>query len=206
MTLKPEVLKEIEDQFTEAVAGYCGFLSWAAGEIEEEGSEPGFDQPWRAAFLVFAGRGKVILFRQLLEENHSAIDPQTVAFIEDTDRDLDLWLEKCWNEVAGFFDEALPFLLSSYQAAFATRPEAHSGWDFDDFIDSRDILEFFFIGVGDLFPVASYAADLREKDRGVREAIDQLGLETFTEEFFPSRVAWYPERFWWHHAIVGKME
>ena len=73
------------------------------------------------------------------------------------------------------------------------------GWSFDDFIDERDLLEFFLIGVGDHFPLLGFAGKIFEHDCRVRECIAELGLETYADEYFPNRIPWYPSRFWWHH-------
>jgi hypothetical protein len=192
-------LKEIEEQLSEFAAGFSGFVSWARGEVVNEAAEGGQDLRWRAAFLAFAGKGRVETYRGVLEANRYEIDSFLSEMIKTTHQELDSWLNEAWNRVAADFEEAFPFLIEAYHKSYASKGKGMMGRNFDDFLDERDLLEFFVIGVGDVFPTTEFCAHLFEEDCKVREVIAELGLENFEEEFFPGRIPWYPPRFWWHH-------
>ncbi len=112
-------------------------------------------------------------------------------------------MTQSWNEVARQFESAFPFLLSSFHNTYLKGTDTGLGWDFDDFIDERDLLEFFLIGIGDIIPTQKFAEQLRKQDGLIRERLVALGLEDYDTEFFPGRIAWFPERFWWHHHTSG---
>ncbi len=202
--LSHEELKHIDEQLAEFAVGYSGFLSWARGDILEEDPVPGPDEPWRAAFLVFAGKGRVEVYRDILRENHFATDPYTLDLLERTSQELEDWLTQSWNEVVRLFESAFPLLIRSYHDAYLKGNGMDLGWDFDDFLDERDLLEFFLIGIGDVMPIREFTEQLRSQDHMIRERVAVLGLEDYEADFFPGRIAWYPDRFWWHHFIPEK--
>lgn len=199
--LSQEELQRIDEQLAEYAAGYSGFLSWARGIVLEEDPQPGPDEPWRAAFLVFAGKGRVEVYQNILKANKYPTDPYTTTLLERTAQELDEWLTQSWNELVDLFEEAFPLILRSYHDTYLKGERTGLGWDFDDFLDERDLLEFFVIGAGDLLPVKEFSEKLVQHDHLIRQEVAQLGLEEYGAEFFPARIAWYPERFWWHHFI-----
>lgn len=192
-------LREIADQLAEYSAGYAGFLCWARGEIDVVDEEEGDDLPWRKPFLVFAGSGRVRLYQSILKKHRYEIEKYTKDSIEATNAELEEWLKETYNEVAGLLEQAYPFLVDAYECSYRGSEGGDLGWDFDDFMEERDLLEFFLIGVGDTFPTTELSVGLFEHDCMVRERIAELGLENYEDEFFPGRVSWYPPRFWWHH-------
>lgn len=197
--LTPEQRAEIAEKLDESAAGYSGFLSWARGEVEELGAPSEADLAWRATLMVFAGKGRVEVLREILEDHPDPISQPTEELIRATDTELDEWLSGEWNRVSEELEEALPLLLTAYRRAYTPGKQATIGWNFDDFLDERDLLEFLLIGLGDLFPVTEFREGLVAADREVREWIEALRLETLEEEFFPGRIEWLPRRFWWHH-------
>ena len=199
--LTQEELKRIDEQLAEFAVGFSGFLSWARGDIFEEDPVAGPDEPWRAAFLVFAGKGRVEVYRNILNENHYKTDPYTLNLLERTSQELEAWLTQSWNEVARLFESAFPMLIRSYHDTYLKGKSEDLGWDFDDFLDERDLMEFFLIGIGDTFPTQVFSEQMSVQDQLIRERVAQLGLEDYEAEFFPGRIAWFPERFWWHHFI-----
>jgi hypothetical protein len=201
--LSQEQLKAIDEQLAEYAVGYSGFLSWARGDILEEDPYPGPDEPWRASFLVFAGKGRAEVYQNILTENQFPIDPYTLDLLEKTSEELDAWLNQSWNEVARQFESAFPFLLKSFHNTYLKAKDTGVGWDFDDFMDERDLLEFFLIGLGDILPIREFTQQIERQDVQIRQCITKLGLEDYETEFFPGRIAWYPERFWWHHPASG---
>jgi hypothetical protein len=199
-------LVEIADQLAEFIAGYTGFLSWAKGEVEPEEAPPNENQPWRAPFILFAGRGRVEIYRQVLSEHKFALDPYFIRFIEQTDEELEEWLADNYNRTADLLEEAHAFLVEAYRDGYRKKESGKIGWDFDDFIEERDLLEFFLIGVGDRFPMTDLSVDLFNIDCEIRERIAELGLENYEDEFFPGRIPWFPQRFWWHHRPENRVQ
>jgi hypothetical protein len=198
--LNEEELQEIAEQLAEYVAGYAGFMSWARGEIERVEAESDLsDFPWRAPFLLFAGKGRVQVYRHILRSHKFEIDPFTEKTIDATNEDLENWLEDTYNEVASDFEDAGRYLLQVYKSSYQGLEKNQGGWSFDDFIEERDLLEFFLIGAEDRFDLTELAVSLFEHDCKVRDHIAELGLEQYAEEYFPGRIGWYPPRFWWHH-------
>lgn len=199
-TLETTTLREIEEKLTEYIVGYSGFLSWAMGEIEAVGdADVDESQAWKPAFLVLAGRGRVRTYLDVLHENARPMEASSKKVLARTDEELEIWLDQTWNEVAGQFDTAFPFILEQYRRTYASEKSTGLGWNFDDFMDERDMIEFFLVGAEDLFQVTEFAAQMFEEDCRVRERIAELGLENYESEFFPDRIPWYPPRFWWHH-------
>jgi hypothetical protein len=193
-------LREIADRLAEHTAGYTGFLCWARGEIEVADEEDGEDKDlaWRKPFLVFAGRGRVRVYQSILGEHRYEIEKYTKQSIEAADAEREEWLKEVYNEVAELLERAYPFLVDAYKRNYRGPEGGDLGWDFDDFMEERDLLEFFLIGVGDEFPTTELSVGLFEHDCLVRERIAELGLDNYQEEYFPGRVSWYPPRFWWH--------
>lgn len=199
--LSPAELAEIAEKLDESAAGYSGFLSWARGEVEEIDTPLGEREPWRATLMVFAGRGRVEVLRALLKDHPQWVSPHTEALIRATDAELEEWLSEEWNRISEELEVALPILLAAYRGGYTPGDHPDIGWNFDDFLDERDLLEFLLAGLGDLFPVTEFREGLAEADREARAWILALHLESFREEFFPGRVEWYPSRFWWHHSL-----
>lgn len=197
--LSQEELQRIDEQLAEYTAGYSGFLSWARGDILEDDAPTGPEEPWRAAFLVFACKGRVELYYDTLKEHGFPADPFTLELLERTSQELDAWLTQSWNEVARLFESAFPFLVNSYHDTYLKGEDM--GWDFDDFLDERDLIEFFLMGIGDIISTREFAEQIKKQDQLIRKRVAELGLEEYEAEFFPGRIAWYPERFWWHHSI-----
>jgi hypothetical protein len=169
-------------------------------EAEDEGAcQPEFNQPWKAPFLVFACKGRVEIYRNYLEQRHYPIDPQTLKLIEIANQGLEAWLSQSWNQVVDLFEKALPTLLKQFHACYLPHTNADVGWSFDEFLEERDLVEFFLVGVGDLVPLGHFRQKLIRGDTLIRNRIHTLGLEEFSECFFTDRISWYPERFWWHH-------
>ena len=191
-------LREIAEQLAEYSAGYAGFLSWARGEIEIEHVYME-DLPWRKPFLVFSIRGKVSIYQSILRKHHYEIEKSTKKTIAVTEAKLEEWLKDTYNEVAEVLELSYPYLVEAYTICYGGLGDGDLGWTFDDFMEERDLLEFFLIGVGDIFPTTELSVRLFEQDCRVRERIAELGLENYEEEFFPERISWYPLRFWWHH-------
>lgn len=204
--LTQEELVEIADSLAEYTAGYAGFLSWARGEIEPEETDELEDQPWRASFILFAGRGRVEVYRKILEEHDYKIDEYNAKFLEATDAEVEEWLKDTYNQTARHLEEAAEFLIEAYRRGYKTKGNGKLGWDFDDFLEERDILEFFLIGVGDRFPTTDFSMTLFNLDCEIREHIAELGLENYAEEYFPDRIPWFPQRFWWHHRPEDRIQ
>jgi len=192
-------LREISDRLTEYVAGYTAFLSWAKGEVELDCPEEYEDLPWRIVFLLFAGRGRVEVYRRVLEEHRHQVEPYTLQTLRTTDSEVEEWREETYDEVADMLDQAFPYLLQTYRENYGGKGKKQLGWDYDDFLEERDLLEFLLIGLEDHFPTTDLATALFEHDCRVRERIAELGLENYEDQFFPGRISWYPARFWWHH-------
>jgi hypothetical protein len=202
--LSKEDLLEIADQLAEYAAGFSGFLSWAKDDVEPEDAPDQGDQPWRAPFILFAGRGRVEVYRRVLSENGFVIDPLSMRLIERTDAELEEWLKESYNRTADLLDEAHSFLVEAYRDGYRTNGKL--GWDFDDFLEERDLLEFFLIGVESHYTMTDLSIDLFNIDCEIRERIAELGLENFEDEYFPGRIPWFPHRFWWHHRPEQRIQ
>jgi len=192
-------LVEIEGHLAEYAAACLEFVSWASEAVEPEGDE-GLEFPWYASFVALAGWGRVTVHRAILEDHSHTLNGLTKDLLRQAGEVVDLWLSESYNQVASYLDLACPFLLATYRNSYlvgAARSEL--GWSFDDFIEERDLLEFFLIGVGDHFPLSGFPGEILEHDCRVRERIAELGLEAYADEYFPNRVTWFPSRFWWHH-------
>jgi hypothetical protein len=198
----------INDQLIEFIAGYAGFLSVAKGEveIEPEDEEDAESLVFHGHMLLFASKGRVVLYREFLKKSGYKIDSNVLQFIEMIDSEVDTWLGECFNQVGEIFDEWLPWLLEAYEADYLQPSEGNNpdlGWNFDDFVEERDLIEFFILGIPDSFAISDFKAKLTTLDSLIKKYIKQLNLGEYSDAFFPDRVAWYPPSFWWHHNLTS---
>ncbi|MCA9447107.1 MAG: hypothetical protein KC931_08320 [Candidatus Omnitrophica bacterium] len=193
-------LKRIAEELEEYASGYGGFINYLRGEtdaIEEEEMEE--DLPWKPVFFLMAGAGRLKVYKRILKDHSYELDEYTGASVNSAIEDAYEYVLENKKEIKKQVGEAFEYLLDAYQEGYVSTNNQSLGWSFDDFLEERDLIEFFLLGVEEQFPVVDYAVEVFEEDCKVRERINELGLENYADEYFPGRLHWYPKRFWWHH-------
>jgi len=192
-------LERIAEDLEEYASGFGGFLSYLRGETDVVEVEDMDDLPWKPVFFLLAGSGRVNVYKQILREHSYEIDEFMGAAINSALEDAHEYILENKKEVLQQAEEAFDYLLEAYREGYVSPDRRTLGWNFDDFLEERDLIEFFLLGLEDEFASPQYAVRIFEEDCLVRERINELGLENYEEEYFPGRLHWYPKRFWWHH-------
>lgn len=203
--LSPSELEGIALQLEEFANGFSGYLGYLRGENEEMADEDFGDLPWKPIFFLLAGAGRVQVYKRILREHGYVIDDYTGAAIAAALEDAREYVLENKKKVKRQVDEAFDYLIQAYRDGYLVEDKKSIGWSFDDFLEERDLIEFFLLGVEEQFSAAKYAMTLFEEDCIVRERINELGLENYAEEYFPGRLGWYPKRFWWHHRPENRI-
>ncbi len=192
-------LERIAEDLQEYASGFGGFLSYLRGETEAIDEEEAEDFPWKPVFFLLAGSGRVNVYKKILKDHSFEIDDYSGASINSALEDAYEYVLENKEEIETQAAEAFEYLLQAYREGFVAPDRLTLGWNFDDFLEERDLIEFFLLGLEAQIPSVNYSMALFEEDCNVRERINELGLENYEEEYFPGRLHWYPKRFWWHH-------
>lgn len=198
-------LERIADELEEYASGFGGFLSYLRGESEEIQDEDLEELPWKPIFFLLAGSGRVGVYKKILQDHSFEIDEYTGASINSALEDAREYVLENKEEIGSQVKQAFEYLIQSYREGYVSPDKQNLGWNFDDFLEERDLIEFFLMGVQEQFSSTQYAMTLFEEDCLVRERINELGLENFEEEYFPGRLSWFPKRFWWHHRPESRI-
>ena len=200
-------LERIAEELEEYASGFGGFVGYLRGEGEPiDDDDMDEDLTWKPIFFLMAGAGRLAVYKKILKEHSYELDEFTGASINTAVEDAYEYVLENKKEIKEQIDEAFNYLLEAYRDGYISPDSQSIGWSFDDYLEERDLIEFFLLGVQEQFPTVDYAVTIFEEDCRVRERINELGLENYADEYFPGRLNWYPKRFWWHHRPEDRIQ